>query len=101
MERILILGGGGMIGQKLAAQLLAADAGADVTLFDIGFPPDGITGATLETGNIANPGVVEGLAKQKFDIIYHLASIVSGEAESDFTKGYSINLLPMIAFLEA
>ncbi|MEL6572548.1 MAG: D-erythronate dehydrogenase [Pseudomonadota bacterium] len=101
MGRILILGGGGMIGQKLAARLLAANATADVTLFDIGFPPNAVSGTAMETGNLATAGVVAGLAKQKFDTIFHLASIVSGEAESNFTKGYTVNLHPMIAFLEA
>jgi nucleoside-diphosphate-sugar epimerase len=43
-------------------------------------------------GNMADEGEAERLAALKADLIFHLASIVSGEAETDFDKGYRINL---------
>jgi nucleoside-diphosphate-sugar epimerase len=99
MTRILILGGGGMIGQKLAAGILAEDPTADITLFDIAFPPKGVS-AKQQTGDVSDPATMKALASAKFDTIYHLASIVSGEAEQQFTKGWTINLHAMMHMLE-
>jgi nucleoside-diphosphate-sugar epimerase len=105
MTRVLIIGGGGMIGQKLNARLnatgLPRHQNLSVTLFDMGFAP-GVSGDSTEViGNVTDAGAMENLAAQKFDIIFHLASIVSGEAEADFEKGWYTNMLPMWAFLEA
>src|SRR6201988_164985 len=43
-------------------------------------------------GDFAVPGVAEKLLANRPDVIFHLAAIVSGEAELDFDKGYRINL---------
>jgi len=101
--RALILGGGGMVGQKLARHIAAhglAGQKVDLTLHDIAFPPDPVPGAALLEGSIADAGVPEALAKAKPDVIFHLASIVSGEAEADFTKGWAVNMHPTWALLE-
>lgn len=103
MTKILILGGGGMIGQKLAHQL--ADHGwngepADVTLYDVGFRPDGAAGHQI-TGNLTDPGAAAALAAKRPDIVFQLAAIVSGEAETDFDKGWQVNMFAGWALLEA
>lgn len=101
--RALILGGGGMVGQKLARHLSTHGLDGnpvEITLHDIAFPPQAIAGAAQITGSIADQGVAEQLAKTKPDVIFHLASIVSGEAEADFAKGWNINMHPMWALLE-
>ena len=84
MTRTLILGGGGMIGQKLAARL-AATSGTSVDLFDIGFPQVSAPGTQI-IGSVTSEAALAQLAAQRYDVIYHLASIVSGEAEQDFAK---------------
>ena len=103
MTRVLILGGGGMVGQKLAAKLenegLAGHDGVQLTLHDIAFPQGG-AGRDRRVGNLANPAEVAALAAERFDVIFFLASIVSGEAEVDFDKGWQTNLWPMWGFLE-
>ena len=43
-------------------------------------------------GDFAVAGVAEKLIAGRPDVIFHLAAIVSGEAELDFDKGYRINL---------
>src|ERR1700752_902334 len=43
-------------------------------------------------GDFAAPGAAEKLIANRPDVIFHLAAIVSGEAELDFDKGYRINL---------
>ena len=103
MTRALILGGGGMVGQKLAVKLeaegLPGVSDLQLTLHDIAFPEGG-AGTDRRMGNLANPAEVAALAAERFDIIFFLASIVSGEAEVDFDKGWQTNLWPMWNFLE-
>jgi len=101
MSGTLIIGGGGMIGHKLAQHLRRSDPDTPLTLQDIAFPMDPIDGATRITSDVAAPGVMGALAKGGYDKIYYLASIVSGEAEANFDIGWTVNLHPMIRFLEA
>lgn len=92
-----------MVGQKLAHSLLVDGlngAPCALTLHDIAFPPDGAAVDDKRTGSIAEPGVAAKLAAEKFDVIFHLASIVSGEAETDFDKGWQVNMHPTWALLE-
>ena len=105
MTKILILGGGGMVGQKLAARLvnegLGGDAAPDITLFDVAFPPAGVSGPAQMTGDLKDPETAVRLAAMKPDVIFHLAAIVSGESETDFEKGWAINMMSMWHLLEA
>ena len=98
--KILIIGGGGMIGQKLASRLatdrkLGEQEILEVTLFDVVSPvaPGHATfPVKLRTGDLSNADEVKAIVAEQPDIIFHLAAIVSGEAEEDFAKGYRINL---------
>jgi D-erythronate 2-dehydrogenase len=106
--RVLILGGGGMVGQKLANRLAGEEmAGAarisELVLYDIvpsAMPPASFPVRTL-VGNMAENGEAERLGAIKADIIFHLASIVSGEAEQDFDRGWNLNTRATWALLEA
>ena len=84
MTNILILGGGGMIGQKLAKNLKAKGLDADhspkITLFDMAFPNQSVANCTTITGDVADPKIAKTLAATKPDVIFHLAAIVSGQA---------------------
>ena len=97
---ILVLGAAGMIGRKLVERLvrdgqLGDAAITKMTLQDVVAPraPEG-AGFAVETiaGDFAVPGFAETLLAGRPDVIFHLAAIVSGEAELDFDKGYRINL---------
>jgi len=103
MTKVLIIGGGGMVGQKLAHRIAAGHLGLDtpnVTLFDMGFPKDSADGVQI-SGNVTDMTALKQLAAQRFDVIFHLAAIVSGEAETDFDKGWAINMMSMWHLLEA
>jgi len=67
--------------------------------------PAAPAGATFETraiaGDFSKPGLPEQLVASRPDVIFHLAAIVSGEAEADFDKGYRINLDGTRLLLEA
>jgi nucleoside-diphosphate-sugar epimerase len=96
---IAIIGAAGMIGRKLTARLVADGvAGRDVTrltLVDVVKPtaPEGFPGKVkARARDLSQPGVAEKIIARRPDLIFHLAAIVSGEAELDFEKGYSINL---------
>lgn len=96
----LIIGAAGMVGRKLT-QRLVADGGVGgraldaLTLVDVVEPewPAGFTGKlACLTADLSEPGTAARLIANRPDVIYHLAAIVSGEAELDFDKGYRINL---------
>ncbi len=97
---ILIIGAAGMIGRKLTQHLARTNEIADfdiekLTLADI-VRPEGVEGFAGELSRIgadlAQYGQAARLVSRKPDIIFHLAAIVSGEAEANFEKGYRVNL---------
>ncbi|WP_273499833.1 D-erythronate dehydrogenase [Paracoccus sphaerophysae] len=98
--KVLILGGAGMVGRNLALRLVADGALGgrpveELTLFDVA-PADvqgsGRTRVVAKTGDISDRATVDALVAERPEVIFHLAAVVSGEAEADFDKGYRINL---------
>jgi D-erythronate 2-dehydrogenase len=97
---ILITGAAGMLGRKLTQRLvqsaqLGGQAIQELTLIDVVAPeiPSGFSGKTnARAADIASPSEAGKLIAARPDLIFHLAAIVSGEAEADFDKGYRINL---------
>lgn len=97
---VLILGAAGMLGRKLAASLVAAKSIdgkrlAALTLVDVvaAAAPEGFDG-TLDTivADLALAGTAGRAVAARPDIIFHLAAVVSGDAEANFDKGYAVNL---------
>ena len=105
---ILIIGAAGMVGRKLTAALVKAGTVAGkpidkLTLTDVVKPEAVAFSGKVETTatDVSMPGVAASLVAGRPDLIFHLAAIVSGEAEADFDKGYRINLDGMRFLLEA
>ena len=98
--KILVIGGGGMVGVKLINRLaqdgrLGSQEITKLIRHDVVLPPPPPAAAfPVETllGDLSTPGEAEKLVALRPDTIFHLAAIVSGEAEADFEKGYRINL---------
>ena len=98
--KILVIGAAGMIGRKLCDRLardgaLAGQRIEELRLVDIVAPsPPSLADfpSACEAFDLAAPYVAPKLIASRPDVIFLLASIVSGEAESDFEKGYAINL---------
>jgi D-erythronate 2-dehydrogenase len=98
--RILITGAAGMVGRKLIARL-AKDgtlSGRKIVALDLHdiVPPqapvlEGVDVA-IHTGDLAAPRATERLVASRPDVIFHLAGVVSGEAEANFDLGYRVNL---------
>ncbi|MEP5761973.1 MAG: D-erythronate dehydrogenase [Litoreibacter sp.] len=103
MMKALIIGGGGMVGQKLAHEILANGLNGkscDLTLFDMAFPANGAEVADTRIGTVADSDTMASLAREQFDVIFHLASVVSGQAETDFDLGWQVNMFPTWHLLE-
>ena len=97
---VLIIGAAGMVGRKLTERLVASGSlnGRKIdamTLHDV-VPASAPEGAgfpvVVSASDLSAPGEAERLVASKPDVIFHLAAIVSGEAEIEFDKGYRINL---------
>jgi nucleoside-diphosphate-sugar epimerase len=107
--KVLIIGGAGMIGRKLAERLakdgaVAGKAISKLTLYDVvpGAAPAGAKmPVSIATGDLPAAGEADKLLAERPDTIFHLAAIVSGEAEQDFDKGYRINMDGTRGLLEA
>jgi len=105
---ILITGAAGMIGRKLTERL-ARDGALNgraidrLTLTDIVAPaPPAFAGSVdVSAADIAAPGEAAKLVARRPDVVFHLAGIVSGEAELDVDKGYRVNLDGTRALWEA
>ena len=105
---ILIIGAAGMVGRKLTVGLVRAGqvGGKEIvklTLADVIKPEPVAHAGTVATitADLSAPGTAHALIASRPDLIFHLAAIVSGEAEADFEKGYRINLDGTRLLLEA
>ncbi|MFN8894941.1 MAG: NAD-dependent epimerase/dehydratase family protein, partial [Betaproteobacteria bacterium] len=105
--QILITGGAGFVGARLARSLLARGTLAGhrlgrIVLADQAPPPDDLA-ADGRVEALVGPllGQCEALRERAFDGVFHLASAVSGECELDFDLGMRSNLDSTRALLEA
>lgn len=106
--RVLITGGGGFLGVKLAKALAAqgtirGQAITHLTQADL-FAPEPVEASFPVEGvalDIADRAAVDAAFTAKPDCVFHLAAIVSGQAEQEFETGLRINLHGTLNLLEA
>lgn len=111
--RVIITGGAGFIGQRLAAAIARAgtlpgsggsDAVRELVLFDqVEAPVPAVARVPIRTvvGDIADTAAMDALFSGGADVVYHLASVVSAAAEADFELGMGVNFDGTRAVLEA
>ena len=105
--KLMITGGGGFLGARLARTLLRRGTldGRRIermVLTDIAPPPaDLVADARVEARTGALLTQTEALRTESFDGVFHLAAAVSGECEADFDLGLRSNLDSTRALLDA
>ena len=100
---ILITGGAGFLGQRLVQALLrkgtlvgptgVTESIQKITLLDVvaaQMPHE--PRVEIVAGNIADVAVLRSVISQKTSTVFHLASVLSGQAETDFDLGMQVNL---------
>ena len=112
--KVLVTGGTGFLGRRLVSALLARGevSGADdaeheierIVVSDIGpgnapLPDD--SRIDLRLGDFSEPGAAESLIDAGTGAIFHLAAVVSGEAEQNFELGMRINFHASVRLLDA
>lgn len=103
-RKILITGGSGFLGVALAARLRREDPAATLLLTDVPAHPrlkrlgDEIV---FVAADLTQESDRQRLLEYKPEVIYHLASLVSGGAEADFSANLNVNVMASIHLLEA
>jgi nucleoside-diphosphate-sugar epimerase len=108
--RIVITGGAGFLGSRLARALLARDTLTDarggrrglreLVLVDVVPATVANPRVSVVTGDLADPALIERAVTVDTDSIFHLAAVVSGQAEAEFDVGMRVNLDATRALLE-
>jgi len=102
--RVVITGGCGFLGRRVALRLMERADLDEFVLFDnaasaLPLPED--KRLRLVTGDVGDPATVRGVVCPGTSSIFHLAAVVSGEAEADTDLGYRVNLDGTRAVLDA
>ena len=105
----MVLGAAGMLGRRLAERLasdgvLGTVPIQQVTLADIvqpTTPSSQVFDIEAVVADLAVPQAADRLLSTRPDVVFHLAAVVSGEAEADFERGYRVNLDGTRQLLEA
>ena len=95
--RVLITGGAGMLGRKLTERLLErgqlrGESIGAIDLVDLVEAPAESEVCTAHVTDLSRRGHTEALIALEPDVVFHLAAVVSAEAEADFDKGMAVNL---------
>lgn len=109
--KVVITGAAGFLGQRLARRLLAIGRLTDrdgqvraidqLVLADIVAAPDpGDSRVRIATGDLGDAGFLDGLIDAQTNSVFHLAAVVSGQAEAEFDLGMRVNLDASRALLE-
>jgi len=105
--KLVVTGGAGFLGARLISTLLANPPPAGFpdfsSIVSVDLAPCPVNDPRVEsvTGNIADPTFVESIITPDVAAIYHLAAVVSGQAEAEFDVGMAVNLDGTRTLLEA
>jgi len=108
--RVVITGGAGFLGSRLARSILERGQLTDATgalrdvrrLVLVDVVPASVSDRRVEivTGDLADPALIDRALTPETDSVFHLAAVVSGQAEAEFDTGMHVNLDATRALLE-
>ncbi|MCC5936921.1 MAG: SDR family oxidoreductase [Lunatimonas sp.] len=103
----VVIGGGGFVGSRLARELVKVGAFSQgkitkITLMDREFPEELLNEGSFHfvVGDFSEEQVIRPVLEQRPELIFHLAAVVSGEAEKNFELGMKVNLHGSLQLLE-
>jgi nucleoside-diphosphate-sugar epimerase len=108
--RVVITGGAGFLGSRLARTILERGSLTNTSgerrevkklvLIDVMPAPTTDPRVEVVTGDLADPALIERALTADTDSVFHLAAVVSGQAEAEFDTGMHVNLDATRALLE-
>ncbi len=101
---IVVTGGGGFIGQRLAARLCLSELDFDrLVLVDKVLPAMPVNDPRISCveADLTVPGAADRIVNKSTGIMFHLAAVVSSQAENDFDLGWTVNMDITRRLLEA
>ena len=93
--KVLITGGGGFLGYRLARELLSRDKNSRITLLDGAFPSSIEPRLKAVKGDIADAATVAKVLEPDTDAVFHLAAVVSGAAGKEGGACSGANVSPV------
>ena len=97
-RKVLITGGGGFLGRRLAQEI---DWAEEIVLADITLPDESSEEFRHISADVSNPADIGTIVTSDLTDIFHFGAVVSSGAEADFDLGMRVNLDGTRQLLEA